>query len=77
LASPIWIGTLSPPIQEFLKKHAVMRSVIVTTSIRSVKVEKVEKIIERLCGARPLLCVNIREPFYYLLFFLEQLRFIL
>ncbi|MBS7625215.1 hypothetical protein KEJ29_06545 [Candidatus Bathyarchaeota archaeon] len=50
---------------------------IVTTSIRSVKVEKVEKIIERLCGAKPLLCVNIRDPFYYLLFFLEQLRFIL
>ena len=61
VASPIWIGTFSPPIQEFLKKYAVMRSVTVTTSIRSVKVEKVEKIIERLCGAKPLLCVNIRD----------------
>ncbi len=61
LASPIWIGTLSPPIQEFLKKHAVMRSVIVTTSIRSVNVKKIEKMIERLCGAKPILCVNIRD----------------
>ncbi|MEM1625510.1 MAG: hypothetical protein QXP95_07995, partial [Candidatus Nezhaarchaeales archaeon] len=24
VASPIWIGTLSSPIQEFLKRHATM-----------------------------------------------------
>ncbi|MEM2654902.1 MAG: hypothetical protein QXJ43_03150, partial [Candidatus Bathyarchaeia archaeon] len=34
---------------------------IVTTSIRSVNVKKIEKMIERLCGAKPILCVNIRD----------------
>ncbi|MEM2164163.1 MAG: hypothetical protein QW071_01960 [Candidatus Bathyarchaeia archaeon] len=61
VASPIWIGMLSPPVQEFLRKYTVARSMIVTTSIQSIRVDKIEKIVEKLCGAKPLICVNIRD----------------
>ncbi|MEM0239963.1 MAG: NAD(P)H-dependent oxidoreductase [Candidatus Nezhaarchaeales archaeon] len=62
VASPIWIGTLSSPIQEFLKRHATMRSVVViTTSVRSMKTAKIERVVEKLCRAKPMLCANIRD----------------
>ncbi|MEM2724428.1 MAG: NAD(P)H-dependent oxidoreductase [Candidatus Nezhaarchaeales archaeon] len=62
VASPIWIGTLSSPIQEFLKRHATMRSVVViATSVRSMETAKIERNVEKLCGAKPMLCANIRD----------------
>lgn len=62
VASPIWIGTLSSPIQEFLRKHAIMRPVVaITTSIRSLKTAAIERIVEKLCGAKPILCINVRD----------------
>ncbi|MEM1508239.1 MAG: hypothetical protein QW262_08360 [Candidatus Bathyarchaeia archaeon] len=61
VASPIWIGTLTPPIQEFLRRYAIIRPVIIITSIQSTKTEKIERIVERLCRAKPLLCVNIKD----------------
>lgn len=61
VASPIWIGTMPPPIQEFLRRYSIMRSVIVTTSIRSMKTERIENIVEKISGIKPLLCVNVRD----------------
>lgn len=61
-ASPIWIGTLSSPIQEFLKKYTATKPLIViTTSFQSVKPTRIASIVEKLCRAKPLLCINIRD----------------
>lgn len=60
-ASPIWVGTLSSPIQEVLKRYITIKPIIITTSIQSVSVRRIEKIVEKLNGTKPLLCINIRD----------------
>lgn len=62
VASPIWISTLSSPVQEFLRKYAATKPlVVITTSIQSVKPTRIARIVEKLCRAKPLLCINIRD----------------
>lgn len=61
IASPIWIGTLSSPIQEFLKRYASTKPIIVTTSVQNIGIARIERIIERLSGVKPLLCTNVRD----------------
>lgn len=61
VASPIWFGTLAPPVQEFLKNHytALKPLVVVTTSTLTSNCSKIEEVVEELCGAKPVFCINI------------------
>lgn len=60
-ASPIWMGTLAPPVQEFLRRYtaSVRHLIVVTTSVLAASCSKIERRVEKLRGAEPALCVNI------------------
>ncbi|MEM3967446.1 MAG: hypothetical protein QXK04_06720, partial [Ignisphaera sp.] len=61
IASPIWIGRLAPPIQEFLKSYTALveHLVIITTSAMPTECRKIEKSIEESWRLKPMLCINI------------------
>jgi len=61
IASPIWIGTLSPPVQQFLRSRAgeLKKYVILTTSGLRASCDAVLKKVEKIARARPLLCFNV------------------
>lgn len=60
VASPIWYNTLTPPIQEFLKRYRPMKPlIIVTTSTLVIDPEKIKKVVEELCGSRPIVAINL------------------
>ncbi|MEM4576115.1 MAG: hypothetical protein QW701_01490 [Candidatus Nezhaarchaeales archaeon] len=61
VASPIWIDTLSSPVQEILKRYIAIKPIIITTSVRSVGVTRLERVVEKLNGVKPLLCINVRD----------------
>lgn len=64
IASPIWINTLSSPVQQFVKSCAgkVSKLVIVTTSALPIDCEKIAKYVKSLAKVRPSLCINIARP---------------
>lgn len=60
VASPIWYSALAPPVQEFLKRFAARKTlIVVTTSTLTVDCAKIERAVEELCGFKPSLCINI------------------
>lgn len=61
VASPIWIGRLAPPIQEFLRSYtaSVQYLAIVTTSAMPMDCRKIGSGIEKLWRSKLTLCVNI------------------
>lgn len=62
IASPIWIGTLSSPVQQFLKSYArgLKNYVVLTTSaLRASRDTISKKKAEKIAQAKPLSCFNV------------------
>jgi hypothetical protein len=61
VASPIWIGTLSSPVQQFLRSHAggLKKYVVLTTSGLRVRCGAILKKAENISGVKPLSCFNV------------------
>ena len=61
VASPIWIGTLSSPVQQFLRSHAggLKKYVVLTTSGLRVRCGAISKKAENISGVKPLSCFNV------------------
>lgn len=62
-ASPIWMGTLAPPMQEFLKKYivSIKHLIIITTSAVAINSRRIEERVEKLYSLKPILCLNIHS----------------
>jgi hypothetical protein len=60
-ASPIWIGNLSPPIQQVLRDCAgrLKNYIILTTSGLKTKCDVLSKKTESILREKPILCSNI------------------
>lgn len=63
VASPIWCYTLTPPIQEFLRRYCgVMRGlVIIVTSMMNVKCSRIKNVVKDLCKTEPISCINMTK----------------
>jgi len=61
IASPIWIGTLSSPVQQFLRGHAsgLRKYVVLTTSGLRARCDAISKKAEKISGVKPLSCFNV------------------
>lgn len=60
VASPIWFNTLSPPIQEFLKRYKLEEKVmVIVTSVLDINCLKIERVFKELCSNKPIFCINI------------------
>lgn len=61
IASPIWIGRLSAPIQELLRRYSkTMKSfMIITTSARRIDCEKIARNVEKDYSAKLSSCFNL------------------
>ena len=61
IASPIWIGTLSSPVQQFLRSHAsgLKKYVVLTTSGLRARCDAISKKAENISRVKPLSCFNV------------------
>ncbi len=61
IASPIWIGTLSSPVQQFLRDQAtkLKRYVVLTTSGLRASRDAISRKAEKISQVKPLLCFNV------------------
>ncbi len=64
VASPIWIGNLSPPIQQVLRDYAgkLKNYIILTTSGLKTKSESLSRKTESILREKPVFCLNITVP---------------
>jgi Flavodoxins len=64
VASPIWIGNLSPPIQQVLREYAgkLKNYIILTTSGLKTKCESLSRKTESVIKEKPVSCLNITVP---------------
>jgi len=68
LASPIWCGTIAPPIREFIKKYKYSgkKAVCITTSMLPLNYsKKLKRVTEREGKYKVIHCVNVvgRKPY--------------
>jgi len=61
IASPIWIGALSSPVQQFLRSHSggLKKYVILTTSGLRARCDAISKKAEKVSRVKPLSCFNV------------------
>ncbi|WFO75964.1 flavodoxin family protein [Desulfurococcaceae archaeon MEX13E-LK6-19] len=61
VASPIWCDTLAAPVQEFLRRHITVEKplVVVTTSLLQTSYSRIERVVEKITGRKPVFHINI------------------